>query len=205
MTKELVVHVTTLDQWKSVLDVWFKRGYSWPLGEKEYSAEIFENGGRFLFLDDCITYSRLSFNRKKFIEYSEFVAQERKRNNEMETYYVTQEQLELLEELKRKDQLYTLHELLHLEGAYKVGVSVPKVEEEGTLLRYLGGDTSIEFKVKEQLYRLWRDGMDGDIVYMTLNNFGTPSWTKGKDNAFTASREEIEKWKTPAWEIEKAD
>jgi len=55
------------------------------------------------------------------------------------------------------------------------------------------------------LYRLWRDELDNDIVYMTLNNFGTPNWTMGKENAFTAPLEEIKKWKNPAWEIEKVE
>ncbi len=39
---ETAVHVTTLEQWKSVLDVWFKQGYAWPAGDKEYSEHIFE-------------------------------------------------------------------------------------------------------------------------------------------------------------------
>lgn len=101
-----------------------------------------------------------------------------------ETYYITQEQLELLEKLKWEEQLYTLHELLSLEGAYKVGVSVPKVEEEGALLRYLAGDETIEFKVK-QLYRLWRIDDDGDTVYMWFNG-STPDWSHKENDAFTA-------------------
>ncbi len=31
---ETVVHVTTLKQWKSVLDVWFRQGYSWYGGDQ---------------------------------------------------------------------------------------------------------------------------------------------------------------------------
>lgn len=122
----------------------------------------------------------------------------------METYYVTQEQLELLEGLKEREQLYTLHELLSLEGAYKVGVSVPKVEEEGKLLRYLGGDETINFKAKETLYRLWRINNADNKIYMEFN-LGTPDWTFYEEYAFTAPLDEIKKWKTPAWEIEKAD
>lgn len=200
---ETVVHVTTLDQWKSVLDVWFKRGYSWPLGEKEYSAEIFENGGRFLFLDDCITYSRLSFNRKKFIEYSEFVAQERKRNNEMETYYVTQEQLDLIVDLKKGN--WPLARLVNSEDIFNPLNNGLEMVEEKAILRYLGGDETIDFKEKKQLYRLWLTDTEQDKVYFRINLHNTPSSTEDAERAFTAPLEEIEKWKTPAWEIEEAD
>ncbi|WP_273713128.1 hypothetical protein [Leuconostoc mesenteroides] len=79
MTK-IVVHVTTIEQWKSVLDVWYKQGYDWPFGGREYSENTFENGGRFLFLDDYITYSRNNPNSKPFIEYSEFITQQKEDN-----------------------------------------------------------------------------------------------------------------------------
>jgi len=51
---ETVVHVTTLEKWKALLDVWFKQGHTWRGGNGWYEELIFENGGRFLFLDDCI-------------------------------------------------------------------------------------------------------------------------------------------------------
>lgn len=71
-------------------------------------------------------------------------------------------------------------------------------------LRYLGGDETVEFKVKEQLYRLWRIDDSGDTVYMKFS-YGTPDWTMYEDRAFTAPLQEIKKWQTQAWEIEKAD
>ena len=37
---------------------------------------------------------------------------------------------------------------------------------------------------------------------MQINGLGTPIWTTHKHEAFTAPREEIDKWKTPAYEIE---
>lgn len=200
MTKT-VVHVTTLEQWKSVLDVWFKQGYGWSTENKEYSERLFKNGGRFLFLDNCITYSRTKPNSKPFIEYSEFMAQQ-KEDNKMETYYVTQEQLDLIKELKEK--LYPLHVLLTRSNRYEnieVGLNN---QDEKALLRYLGGDTSIKFKVKEQLYRLSRIDEGGDAVYMKFS-YGTPGWDMDKDAAFTAPLEEIEKWQTPAWSLEKVD
>ncbi|WP_273713129.1 hypothetical protein [Leuconostoc mesenteroides] len=73
------------------------------------------------------------------------------------------------------------------------------------ILRYLADDPAIDFKVKEQLYRLWRIDDWNDRTYMRINGFGTPDWTPHKDEAFTAPLEEIKKWQTPAWDIEKAD
>lgn len=70
------------------------------------------------------------------------------------------------------------------------------------ILRYLGGDPAIEFKVKQQLYRLWRIDTEGDKVYMKFTKYGTPDWTMDKEYAFTAPLEEIKKHKTVSWEIE---
>jgi len=52
-----VVHVTTIEEWNSVLKVWFNQGKTWVNGGAEYSEDIFENGGRYLFLGDYITWS----------------------------------------------------------------------------------------------------------------------------------------------------
>lgn len=197
---ETVVHVTTLDQWKSVLDVWFKQGYAWSVGDKEYSAEIFENGGRFLFLDDYITYSRTNPSSKPFIEYSEFMEQQ-KDDNKMETYYVKQKQLDLIQKLKSCS--FPLNMLVI--GAYRSVNAELNSQEEKALLRYLGGDETVEFKVKEQLYRLWRVDTEHDKIYMKFTKTGNPDWTMDEDHAFTAPLEEIKRWKTPAWDIEKAD
>lgn len=121
----------------------------------------------------------------------------------METYYVTQEQLDLIEYLKN-ESINRLDYLLAItHKAYKTFNHL-HVKESNALLRYLGGDDTIEFKVKEQLYRLSRIDDDGDTVYMHFHH-GTPSWTTINKNAFTAPLEEIEKWGTPAWEIEEVD
>ena len=119
----------------------------------------------------------------------------------METYYVTQEQLDLIDELKESDfpvyKFYGSNKYQPLAVANKLSS-----KEEKMLLRYLGGDTSIEFKVKEQLYRLWRIDSCGDKVYMIINSFGTPDSSVHKNKAFTAPLEEIKKHKTILWEIE---
>ncbi|WP_273711529.1 hypothetical protein [Leuconostoc mesenteroides] len=120
-----------------------------------------------------------------------------------ETYYVTKEQLGLIEELK--EEVYPLHVLLTKSNRYEIIKVELSSEDEKALLRYLGGDETIEFKVKEQLYRLWRIDDCDDRTYMRINGFGTPDWTPHKDEAFTATREEIPKWTNPAWEIEKVE
>ena len=197
---EKVVRVTTSEQWKSVLDVWFEQGYAWPSGDKEYSVRIFENGGRFLFLDDCITYSFSNPTNLPFIEYKEFIRSQ-KEDNKMETYYVTQGKSNVIEKLKNMS--FPLYQLLNEDEFHSLSRGLDD-DKEKALLRYIGGDETIEFKVKEQLYRLWRIDDDDDKVYMTINLSGTPVWSTDEENAFTASLEEIKKWQTPAWEIEVA-
>ena len=200
MTKT-VVHVTTLEQWKSVLDVWFKQGYEWVFSHTKYKESIFEDGGRYLFLDDCITYSKTNHNSKPYIEYSEFMAQQ-KEDNKMETYYVTQEQLDLIESAKGLN--YPLTGITAPENLQKE-FDKTHFDNEKEILRYLGGDETIEFKVKEPLYRLSRIDAERDKVYMKFTATGNPDWTMDKDRAFTAPLEEIKKHKTISWEIEKAD
>lgn len=198
MTK--LVRVTTLKQWKSVLDVWFEQGYAWPNGDKEYSVRLFENGGRFLFLDDCITYSFSNPTNLPFIEYKEFIKSQ-KEDNKMETYYVTQGKSNVIEKLKNMS--FPLYQLLNEDEFHSLSRGLDD-DTEKALLRYIGGDETIVFKAKETLYRLWRNDDDDDRVYMKLNSLGTPDWSTLQKDAFTAPLEEIEKWKTPAWEIEEA-
>ena len=195
---ETVVHVTTLEQWKSVLDVWYKQGYDWPFGGREYSENTFENGGRFLFLDDYITYSRNNPNSKPFIEYSEFMAQQKEDNKMATVYEVSQSVFDELQRIK-------VHEGMSLIESIVGHAPFIKFIEIGNkaILRYLADDPAIEFKVKEQLYRLWRVDNAYNKVYMKFN-LGTPTYTPDEDGAFTAPLEEIKKWKTQAWDWEKA-
>jgi len=121
----------------------------------------------------------------------------------METYYVTQEQLDLIKDLKNEsiDKLDYL--LLNSNQAREIFNGL-HVKESNVLLRYLGGDETVEFKVKKQLYRLRRIDDDGDSVYMKFGIAGTPTYTSREDYAFTATLYEITNWHTPAWEIEEA-
>ena len=196
---ETVVHVTTLEQWKSVLDVWFKQGYDWQFANTKYNESIFEDGGRFLNLDDYITYSRTNPRSKPYIEYSEFMAQQKEDNKTATVYEVSQSVFDELQRIKA-------HEGISLIGAVTLSSQFIKSIKIGNkaILRYLSDDQAIEFKVKETLYRLWRVDEGDSKVYMNFL-YGTPDWTPLRYDAFTAPLEEIKKWQTPAWEIEKVD
>ena len=194
---ETVVHVTTLEQWKSVLDVWFKQGKMWLDSCKEYSEDTFKIGGRYLFLSGEITWSVSKPSSKPYIEYSEFMEQQKEDNKMATVYEVSQSVFDELQRIKA-------HEGTSLIESIVGHAPFIKFIEVGNkaILRYLADDPAIEFKVKEQLYRLWRIDDVGDEVYMRINGFGTPDWGDAA-NAFTAPLEEIKKWQTPAWEIEK--
>lgn len=200
---ETVVHVTTLEQWKSVLDVWFEHGYSWYSGDKEYHGGYFKDGIRELLLNKDNDILIPTPEKREPISYKEFMAQQ-KEDNKMETYYVTQEQLNVIEHFK--DSEWPTNRLLVNSDEHIVELFYTFNElKDKALLRYLGGDEKIAFKVKEKLYRLWRIDDEGDMVYMVFNSYSTPDWTTDKNNSFTAPLEEIKNWQTPAWEIEKAD
>ncbi|MDV8931172.1 hypothetical protein [Leuconostoc citreum] len=202
---ETVVRVETIEQWRSVLDVWFAQGYEW-LSSKGYREDYFRNGSRQLRLNPInkITFSGSNlYSEDDCIEYADFMSQQEK-TMAKETYYVTEEQLDFINTMYEK--LYPLVDgLLYSHKKAKEIFDEFSIKEEKAVLRCLGGDTSIEFKVKEQLYRLWRIDDENDRVYFYLDNETEPDWTLNPPHAFTAPLEEINKWKTPAWDIEKAD
>lgn len=78
---ETVVHVTTLEQWKSVLDVWFEQGYRWVISNG-YAEEHFYNGSRQLGLNvhgtNEISYFSNNDYGDNLIEYADFMAQQEK-------------------------------------------------------------------------------------------------------------------------------
>ncbi|MGR8823419.1 hypothetical protein [Leuconostoc citreum] len=202
---ETVVHVETIEQWKSVLDVWFAQGYEWRNGGKGYRIVLFvKQLGRHLKLNanHKISYWSMGSCGEPFIEYADFMKQQEKTMTKT-TYYVTKEQLDFIEKIKSKNLPFYFLVNKELIKARNLSKNISD-DLDKQILRYIGGDETIEFKVKEQLYRLWRIDDDGDRVYMEFV-LGTPNWTLNKRNAFTAPREEIKKWKTPAWDIEKVD
>jgi len=70
---KIVVHVTTIGEWNSVLNVWFNQGKTWVNGGVGYSEDIFENGGRYLFLGTAITWSNDYRHGMPFLEYADFM------------------------------------------------------------------------------------------------------------------------------------
>lgn len=124
-----------------------------------------------------------------------------KEDNKMATYYITQKQLDLIIFLKQKKAPldWLIMDYDNIYRALRVDITN---EKSNAILRYLGGEKTIEFKVKETLYRLWRIDTEGNKVYMRFNSVCTPDWTINEDRAFTAPLEEIKKHKTISWEIE---
>lgn len=202
---ETVVHVNTLEEWKSVLNVWFAQGYEWFMNGDSYREKYYSNDSNQLALNihgigEITCFINNDYLGDNLIEYADFMAQQEKK---MTTYEVTQEQLELLD--KVKSMPYPFVELITFNGYRK---ELDRLDWSGisndVILKYLAHDETIKFKVKEQLYRLWRVDTDGDRVYMKFS-YGTPAYISNKDFAFTAPLEEVKKWQTPAWEIEKVD
>ncbi|WP_273708207.1 hypothetical protein [Leuconostoc mesenteroides] len=206
---ETVVHVTTLEQWKSVLDVWFEQGYKWNGNNQDsqqgrfkyYYYEAFRDGCRQLSVSDekSIYFYGINGYKGKTTEYSEFMAQQKEDNKMATVYEVSQSVFDELQRIKA-------HEGMSLIGAITLSAAFIKSIGVGNkaILRYLADDPAIEFNVKEQLYRLWRVDDTGTKSHMKFV-LGTPDWTTSETGAFTAPLEEIKKWQTPAWEIEKAD
>lgn len=196
--KETVVYVTTLKQWKSTLDVWFKQGHTWLSGDnKDYREEYFDSGVRKLLLTRNNNILKSPYTNKPFIKYADFMKQQ-KEGNKMETYYVTQSVFDTLQRIRANEDTSLIGSITwnaQFIESIKVG--------NKAIIRYLANDPAIEFKVKEQLYRLWRIDDDGDKVYLTFS-LGTPDWDSVKDYAFTAPLKEIIKHKTISWHIEEA-
>lgn len=196
MTKT-VVHVTTLKQWKSVLDVWFEQGYEWCTRNKGYLEYNFEKElPMFLILEDTISCtSMLNHNS---IEYSEFMSQQKEDNKMATVYEVSQSVFDELQRIKA-------HEGTSLIGAITLNAKLLKSIEVGNkaILRYLSDDPAIEFKVKEPLYRLVATDSLGNKAYFTEGIYASAS--SYRQFAFTAPLEKIKKWQTPDWEIEKVE
>lgn len=197
---ETIVHVTTLEQWKSVLDVWFKQGYSWYTKATGYNENYFFNGERHLLLNHDNDILKPTWGRKS-IEYSEFMEQQKDGNKMAMVYEVSQSVFDELQRIKA-------HYGTSLIGAITLNAQLIKSIDVGnkTILRYLSDDPAIEFKVKEQLYRLWAIDDFGDRVYFKKSHgFWTVPSTQDQEDILTAPLEEIKKWKTPDWNLENVE
>jgi len=196
---ETVVHVTTLEQWKSTLDVWFKQGHEWSSGGKnKYFDEYFKiYGDRYLLIFDGDIQAANSKSDNETIEYKDFMSQQKEDNKMATVYEVSQYVFDTFQSIRANEDT-------SLIGAITWNAEFIESIEVGNkaILRYLAGDPAIEFKVKQQVYRLSRIDADGDKVYMKFTKYGTPDWTMDEDYAFTAPLEEIKRWQTPAWSRE---
>lgn len=194
-----VVYVKTLEEWKSILDVWFKKGYKWYFNtNRRYNTQFFLLGTNQIYVDNCkiCFYPDNSYNGDDILTYEEFMEQQEKN---MQTYYVTHEQLEAIKFLKGFEQ--PLKYLIFNSASFEsVIINISKGKEKA-ILRYLGGDDTIIFKVQEQLYRLCHIEKNGNVHYMV----NWQSRTSDKMLAFTATLEEIKQYETPDWIVERVE
>jgi len=204
---ETVVHVTTIEEWKSVLDVWFKQGYGWFSSDNTYAEKLFEqNGANQVGLVDygfkyIVCWINNDYDGDNIIEYSELISRQKEDNKMATVYEVSQSVCDTLQRIRA-------HEDTSLIGSITWNAQFIESIEVGNkaIFRYLADDPAIEFKVKEQLYRLYLVDVLGQRNYFTISNAtALPDRTVVKEKAFVETLEEIKKWKTPAWEIEKAE
>lgn len=215
-----VVRVETLEEYRAVLKKWFDKGYGWNYGiSTSYHEEYFHGGGRYLILeaDRRISYSSGQYVRDenlKVTPFKEFMAKEQgvtpwvptpedipEQEPGKATYEVSEDQLGFIKEA-RENQYPASYLMVHDDEYVNMFSDV----EYGTtferdLLRYLSGDESVVFQLKDPLFMLKGKDTDGDIVYFTVDGVGAPTYTYDKPDAFTAPHEEITCWNTPFWEL----
>jgi len=206
MTKydEVVVRVDTVEEYRAVLDKWFDKGYDWitSLCSQDYHEGYFHGGGRYLILeaDRRISSSSGQYVRDenlKVTPFKEFMVKER---GEV-TYEVSEDQLGFIKEA-RENQYPASYLMVHDDEYVNMFSDV----EYGTtferdLLKYLSGDESVVFQLKDPLFMLKGKDTDGDAVYFRLNTLDVPTYTYDKPDAFVASLKVITRWNTPFWEI----
>lgn len=199
-----VVHVETLEEYLAVLDKWFDKGYDWSttLRSQDNPEEYLNrSGARYLTLDANrkIGYSfGLAIDKTKAMSFKEFMAKELGKV----MYEVSEEQMGFIKEAK--DSEYPVTYLMCYDNVYKAQFSEADYGStfEHDLLRYLSGDDRVVFQLKDPLFMLKGKDTDGDAVYFTVDGVGAPTYTYDKPDAFTASHEELTRWKTPFWKVE---
>lgn len=206
---ETVVRVDTLKEYRAVLEKWFSKGYCWDRDgdEKDLHESYFTySGARYLVLEgNVISYSDGTYVENHKLEvttFKEFMSKER----DKVTYEVSGEQMAFIKEAK--DREYPVSYLAVHEGEYVTVFSDDSIYGatfERDLLRYIGGDENVVFKVKDPLYFLKGKDRDGDTVYFTLDGFGAPTYVfdDEKSDAFKASYDEIVRWENPFWKVER--
>lgn len=206
---ETVVRVDTLKEYRAVLEKWFSKGYIWDKddGEKYFNESYFTyNGARYLVLEgNVISYSDGTYVENHKLEvttFKEFMSKER----DKVTYEVSGEQMAFIKEAK--DREYPVSYLAVHEGEYVTVFSDDSIYGatfERDLLRYIGGDENVVFKVKDPdpLYLLKGKDSDGDTVYFRLNVFDIPTYAYEESDAFKAPHYEIMRWENSFWKVER--
>lgn len=200
-----VVHVETLEEYLTVMEKWFKKGYDWWYGstnrkQQTHTYYFTKYNVRYLILEGGgISHSTgESLDTTKAISFKEFM------DNELGkvTYDVSDKQMTFIKEAK--DSAHPATYIVAHEGEYMYLFSwvTYGTTFERDLLKYIAGDESVVFQLKEPLYRLKGNESDGETVYFKLNVKESPSYTYDKSAAFVAPQEEITRWKSPFWEME---
>ena len=208
-TKDIYVQVKNYKEWKDVLAYWFSKGFNWigEYREKEYRLDLFDMFpfSSVLVLDgnnEYITHDRFypdiqNSGKLTFFTYEEFMT----KYVQSSDIFVSEYEYDLLEFVKEHHGT-SLMQSIHDNYAELQNIDVGKKK----ILRYLGGDSSIELKIKDPQYRLYLIDKDGERVYFRLGeNSNIPFHTSNPKKALVDIEENIKEWKTPAWSIERAD
>lgn len=208
-TNDIYVQVKNYKEWKDILAYWFSKGFNWigEYREKEYRLDLFDMFpfSSVLVLDGqngYITHDRFypdikNSGKLTFFTYEEFMTKYAHSSD----IFVSEYEFDLLEFVKEHHGT-SLMQSIHDNYAELQNIKVGKKK----ILRYLGGDSSIELKIKEPQYRLYLIDKDGERVYFRLGeNSNIPFHTSNPKKALVDIEENIKEWKTPAWSIERAD
>ena len=199
-----VVHIETLSEYRAVLDKWFEKGYDFfsNLGTQDPHEEYFTKlDAQYVTLQaNIIGYSAEKHvwdENLKVTPFKEFMAKELGKA----TYEVSVEQMAFIKGARENP-----YPASYLMVQYYEYTSMFSGVEYGTtfeqdLLRYLGGNESVVFQLKDPLFMLKGRDTDGDAVYFTVDGVGAPTYTYEESDALTASLKEITRWNTPFWEI----
>lgn len=210
MESEMVVHVNNLDEYRTVLKKWFKKGYGWynnidgkqKLHEEYFVSEV--SLERYLLLDgnNIRMFLGKSVETTNAMSFKEFMDKE---SDTVKTYKVSAEQLAFIKEARERE--YPATYLVWGYKEYKDLFSGYEYTEEfeRDLLKYVAGDDSMVFQLNEPLYMLKGKDSDGDTVYFTLDGVGAPTYVYEESDAFKAPHDEIMHWENPFWKVELVD
>lgn len=194
--KDVTVSVTTQHEWVEVIREMFADGNRWFSGSNnDYFVRYFiEDLDRVIYLrSGRITSGQEDSDGISFSDFKKLIYED-KNKEETKTFYVTQKQFNMIEEIKSLQFPYCaiLNKQYNTEEVYNQVTEVSDRE----WLDYFSGGNKIKFEVKN-LYIL--HGKDGEKdVYMVLNN-GIPDWSYSKSLALTGSYDEMKMYENVFW------